>query len=398
MDSILEPKNVAEFARDIYILVNSLSPKALASALTTLFGGKMDVSPEDITSAKTGGPGFIKSRTAFGLMAFGKGAYAGHAFIILRGTKKTFPADMLTNMNLAVTRSTRGHLVHDGFYQAFLSMNDDLESFIAQFASHKTHTVHCIGHSLGGGLATLCAEYLESKTTLKPYLYTFGAPRVGMAPFATSLTNGLSNERMYRVYHRTDIVPCVPFWPFMHAPLGNDTVHDYFQPSAGSFPAFEMHEMAEYVKTIGKQGWSELRGKRNEQFDEAGIKRWVNNKAPVSFNVTNLEWLDKAINFVVSKCFEGLGMSIANGLSATFTLMDRLVYILGKGINLAQNISELVLGLIRKMMSMLGMKPVLEKADATYAFITRIFQQMSARVAVHCQKALDAVLVNGKGM
>ena len=184
----------------------------------------------------------------------------------------------------------------------------------------------------------------------------------------------------------------------MHAPLGNDTVHDYFQPSAGSFPAFEMHEMAEYVNTIGKQGWSELRGKRNEQFDEAGIKRWVNNKAPVSFNVTNLEWLDKAINFVVSKCFEGLGMSIANGLSATFTLMDRLVYILGKGINLAQNISELVLGLIRKMMSMLGMKPVLEKADATYAFITRIFQQMSARVAVHCQKALDAVLVNGKGM
>ena len=398
MDSILEPKNVAEFARDIYILVNSLSPKALASALTTLFGGKMDVSPEDITSAKTGGPGFIKSRTAFGLMAFGKGAYAGHAFIILRGTKKTFPADMLTNMNLAVTRSTRGHLVHDGFYQAFLSMNDDLESFIAQFASHKIHTVHCIGHSLGGGLATLCAEYLEANTTLKPYLYTFGAPRVGMAPFATSLTNGLSNERMYRVYHRTDIVPCVPFWPFMHAPLGNDTVHDYFQPSAGSFPAFEMHEMAEYVKTIGKQGWSELRGKRNEQFDEAGIKRWVNNKAPVSFNVTNLEWLDKAINFVVSKCLEGLGMSIANGLSATFTLMDRLVYILGKGINLAQNISELVLGLIRKMMSMLGMKPVLEKADATYAFITRIFQQMSARVAVHCQKALDAVLVNGKGM
>ena len=102
MDSILEPKNVAEFARDIYILVNSLSPKALASALTTLFGGKMDVSPEDITSAKTGGPGFIKSRTAFGLMAFGKGAYAGHAFIILRGTKKTFPADMLTNMNLSL--------------------------------------------------------------------------------------------------------------------------------------------------------------------------------------------------------------------------------------------------------------------------------------------------------
>ena len=398
MESILEARDAAKFADNIYTLVETQLPEELLAALNLFYGKKMDISLENITSAKTGGPGFIKSRTAFGLMAFGKGAYAGHAFIILRGTKKTFPADMLTNLNLAVTRSTRGHLVHDGFFQAFKSMQDQLQSFVADFASHKINTVHCIGHSLGGGLATLCAEYLEANTTLKPYLYTFGAPRVGMAPFASSLTNELSNERMYRVYHRTDIVPCVPFWPFMHAPLGNDTVHDYFQPSAGSFPAFEMHEMAEYVKTIGKQGWSELRGKRNEQFDEAGIKRWVNNKAPVSFNVTNLEWLDKAINFVVSKCLEGLGMSIANGLSATFTLMDRLVYILGKGINLAQNISELVLGLIRKMMSMLGMKPVLEKADATYAFITRIFQQMSARVAVHCQKALDAVLVNGKGM
>ncbi|MEQ3634234.1 MULTISPECIES: lipase family protein [Thalassolituus] len=399
MDSILEPKNVAEFASDIYILVDALSPKALSSALVTLFGGKMDISLENITSAKTGGPGFIKSTTAFGLMAFGKGAYEGHAFVILRGTKKTFPADWLTNFNLATSRSTRGQLVHDGFNQAFSSIVDQLEKFIKDFASRGITTVHCIGHSLGGGLATLCAEFLEAETRLKPYLYTFGAPRVGMAPFATSLTNSLSYERMYRIYHRTDIVPCVPFWPFVHAPLQEkEEVYDYFQPSPGSFPAIKMHDMKEYVKTIGKQGWSELRGKRDEHFGEQGINRWLNDKASVSFHVTNLEWLDKAISYVVGKCLKAIGMAMSNAFSATFTLMDRLAYILRKGINLATAISDLVLNLIRKMMSMLGMKPILEKADATHAFITRIFQQMSARVGAYCQRALDSVLVNGQGM
>ena len=397
----LSPVQSANLAKGVYTLVDAPSLEAgillMSAALKNII--EVGMSRENITSAKTGGPGFIKSTTAFGLMAFGKGAYEGHAFVILRGTKKTFPADWLTNFNIATSRSTRGQLVHDGFNQAFLSMRAQLKAFISDFAGRGIRTVHCIGHSLGGGLATLCAEFLEANTTLKPYLYTFGAPRVGMAPFATSLTNSLSYERMYRIYHRTDIVPCVPFWPFVHAPLQEkDEVYDYFQPSPGSFPAVEMHDMAEYLKTIDKQGWSELRGKRNEHFGEQGINRWLNDKASISFHVTNLEWLDKAISYVVGKCLKAMGMAMSNAFSATFTLMDRLAYILRKGINLATAISDLVLNLIRKMMSMLGMKPILEKADATHAFITRIFQQMSARVGAYCQRALDSVLVNGQGM
>ena len=111
MDSILEPRDAAKFADNVYILVETQLPEELLAALNLFYGTKMDISAENITSAKTGGPGFIKSTTAFGLMAFGKGAYEGHAFVILRGTKKTFPADWLTNFNLATSRSTLS-LIH----------------------------------------------------------------------------------------------------------------------------------------------------------------------------------------------------------------------------------------------------------------------------------------------
>jgi len=107
----------------------------------------------------------------------GKGAYKGHAFIILRGTK--FLGDWLTNLNVGTSRSAYGQSIHDGFPQAFQSMRSQISPFINSFSNNGTHSVHCIGHSLGGGMATICAEYVRASTSHKPYLYTFGAPALG---------------------------------------------------------------------------------------------------------------------------------------------------------------------------------------------------------------------------
>ncbi len=49
-------------------------------------------------------------------------------------------------------------------------------------------------------------------------------------------------------------------------------------------------------------------------------------------------------------------ISIQGAFVATFTIADKIAYILAKGINLAENISIWVEHLMRKLMQALGMK------------------------------------------
>src|SRR5690554_7654304 len=69
--------------------------------------------------------GFIQARTVFGIASFGVNAYAGHAFIVLRGTDLL--GDALTDLNAGVSNSSVGWHVHDGFNQTFQSLKPDLD-------------------------------------------------------------------------------------------------------------------------------------------------------------------------------------------------------------------------------------------------------------------------------
>ena len=381
-------------ARDVYQLVEAPRVEVALARIKSLYDTFIEFGQDSVVPVKTGGPGIIKSRTAFGLCGLGKGIYQGHAFIVLRGTK--YLADWLTNLNVGVSRSSYGQSVHDGFHQAFKSTRQKIKPFIASLSSHGVHSVHCIGHSVGGGMATMCAEYVKASTTHSPYLYTFGAPRVGLQSFADMLSSNIGPERIYRVYHQTDIVPCVPFWPFVHAPTYLCDSYDYFQPSPGVFPNAKWHDISLYVQTVGTQKWTALRKKRNVCKDSSSVLNWLNKEGPVNFNAANLEWLDKAINYVLYRCLGGVGNTVTSAFSSTFTLMDQLAYILKKGIDLSKDISGLVLSLIRKIMKILGMNSTIEKADATFAFIRSVFQKLAHRVSVYCQQVLDNVLVGGR--
>ena len=396
--STLFPQISARLARDVYLLTDAVSIDDGVAKLRATWDDliQFEATDKNVTLAKTGGPAFLKSRTAFGLCVLGKGGFKGHAFFVFRGTR--YLGDWLTNFNVGTTRSALGNQVHDGFHLAFNTMKGKLDSFIADLAKNGIEHVHCIGHSLGGGLASICAEYISANTSHSPYLYTFGAPRVGFAPFADALSRKLTPERMFRVYHRTDIVPCIPFWPFVHAPTLLSDKYDYFQPSPGAFPAGEWHDMKLYCKTVGKDGWKTLRGKKGESYSDTSIENWLKQTSPVSFTTTNIQWLDKAISWVVGKCLKGLGIAATFLVSSTMTIMDRIAYILKKGIDLSKTLSGWVMMLIRKIISMLGLRKVIEKADATKSFIEKVFQQLSQRVNTYCQKALDQVLVGGKAV
>src|SRR5690554_7051936 len=77
-----------------------------------MYSNVFDLSLDNIAHSRTGGPGFIKTETAFGLMAYGVGEFKKEAFIILRGTK--ILADLLTDFNaMWSSTSVQGYKIHE---------------------------------------------------------------------------------------------------------------------------------------------------------------------------------------------------------------------------------------------------------------------------------------------
>lgn len=390
--------SAAKLAKDIYDLVDkNKTAEKVVSELNQSYDGIFSVSSSSITHARTGGPGLVKCETSFGMMVYGNGEfYKNHAFIVLRGTK--ILGDLLTDLNALTSRSAAGHSVHDGFNKAFKTLRPQLDSFIAGFGQKNISTIHCVGHSLGGALATLCSEYLKQRTSKEVYLYTFGSPRVGLAQFSDLLTNSLNAERVFRVYHRTDIVPCVPPWPYAHVPSLLADMHDYFQPSPGKLPSAEWHSMVNYIDTIGGNSWSQLRGKWFEPFDDKATEAWLNHKSPIHFNITDLTRLDKAIWYVLRKCFKFLRISASffANVASDFSIYDTVAYVMHKALKTAEltakavsSIPWLIKALIRKICSLLG---IIESEKSDRSFIRTIFQWLSLRLKQYCREAIDSTL------
>lgn len=396
----IPPNLAADLAKDVYRLIEKgVTVDKAVEAISRRGAGIFKISLPDITQARTGGPGFIKCETAFGMMVYGTGDfYKSHAFIVLRGSR--ILGDWLTNANFVLTsRSAGGHSVHDGFYQAFKSFRAQVDSFIAGFGQQGITTVHCIGHSLGGALATLCSEYVKQYTTKEVYLYTFGSPRVGFGQFADMLTKNICAERIFRVYHRTDIVPCIPPWPYAHVPSFMAEMHDYFQPSPGKLPSPEWHDMDNYVETIGGNSWTQLRGKRFEPFNDRATEAWLNHKSPIHFNITDLTRLDKAIWYVLRNCFRFLRVSASLfvNTASDFSIYDTVAYVMHKAFKTAEltakvasSIPFLVKALIRKICSLLG---IVESDKTDRNFIRTLFQWLAVRLKQYCREAIDRSLM-----
>ncbi|TQV76388.1 lipase family protein [Aliikangiella marina] len=387
----LSPVFSSNLAKDVYQLTKTDSLEQAVSALKAKYGDILTVADKNMITGKTGGPGIIKSKTAFGFVMLGKGKYDKHAFILFRGTQ--YLGDWLTNFNIGTSRSYFAQPVHDGFNTSFKSMLPKVKEFVNGLGKDII-AVHCIGHSLGGALATICAEWIKSSTSRSPYLYSFGSPRVGFHGFADKCTKNLGAERIFRAYHKTDIVPCIPFWPFVHTP--NAGV-DYYLPSPGAVPAAKYHDMDEYIKSVKDKTWPQL-SKLKEPKNNASIERWLKKGGPVGFTMAALEWLNDALLYVLKKCLDVIKGTLCLALSSGLTLMDQLAYIFKKGIDISEKVSGWVVYLIRKIMSFLGLSKVVQAADMTTSFIRNIFHELSRRVGEFCQRTLDSVLVDGRGL
>ena len=108
-------------------------------------------------------------------------------------------------------------LVHQGFYQQFMSLKPQVENHIEKYIQHnQQNKIVFAGHSLGGALATISALYFSYRyPDLLISCITLGSPRVGDSLFVQ-----LFNQRIpqsYRYVNDNDPVPCLPTsWRFAH--------------------------------------------------------------------------------------------------------------------------------------------------------------------------------------
>jgi pimeloyl-ACP methyl ester carboxylesterase len=101
-----------------------------------------------------------------------------HAIVAMRGTREQLAkgADLITDARGALANFGGYGPVHKGFKRTFDSLGTSLQRDSALI--EKAHIVHCVGHSLGGAVATLVAAHYAARGKAVR-LYTFGSPRVG---------------------------------------------------------------------------------------------------------------------------------------------------------------------------------------------------------------------------
>lgn len=367
----------SSFASDVYIISKATSTKRVKDLLNDNYQGNITLLENSLFKGKTGGPAGIKISTGFGCVLLGNNVQTkGQAYIVFRGTKLL--ADWLSNFNIAPARSDAGYSVHDGFNTAFNSMKSQLNELVTVAKKQGATSFHCIGHSLGGALATLCANWLQKKGD-SSYLYTYGSPRVGLNNFATYLTKQMTTKRIYRVFHKTDIVPMIPTWPYIHIP---DSGTDYWLYSPGMLPGATYHDMDKYCISVRGKAWGTLAGNRQAHKSELNIQQWLMQKTRATFSMESLQWLQSAVGYIVNK------ITTVAGSYEKFTVMDHLAYVLAKGINLADKLSKWVKYFIKKVMEVLGLSPSENDTIFSKNYIRNLLSRLEKKVYQSVDSAL----------
>lgn len=83
--TVLIPPIAASLSSSVYALTKTETIEKALIELNMRFGDALSFTPEVMLKAKTGGPWFIKCRTAFGFTLIGSGKFKGHAFFYFVG-------------------------------------------------------------------------------------------------------------------------------------------------------------------------------------------------------------------------------------------------------------------------------------------------------------------------
>lgn len=317
-------------------------------------------------TGRSGGLVAFKSVTGFGYLAAGKGARQGEVLVATRGT--AIGVDWLTNLNIAMQRGPSGHLVHAGFNDVWKSFSSVLGEFMR---GRNPSVIHCVGHSLGGALATLNADHFSSARMGEVRLYTFGSPRVGSARFASHLSQRVGDGHIHRVFHRADPVPMIPIFPFAHVPTASPacplTGGDRGPISVGA------HSMAEsYIPGVGDAGWLALE-RASGSAGDLDARSWLDQVADgggviLPFGARALQMIGKALVWVLKQVRSLLLGTVGLALTAGMTVLDQLAWLLSRGAQLTLDMSRYVGTVIASIFRFMG-RAAITGASLTMQFI-----------------------------
>lgn len=287
--STLTPRIASELAEAVYqIRKPNIAGRYMfqtTSAVSDHFS--FDLSKGPVTGQSGGVAGWFHKTSGFAIVGHGRGRYQNDTVVAVRGSKHG--QDWLTNFHVGYAIGHNGGTVHSGFNRTFESMRPQFQQVLGnRFREAGRGTVHCVGHSLGGALATLTADWIHSHFRKPVKLYTFGAPRVGLQSAAQNTTGALTG--IYRCTHGADPVPKVPVWPFIHSPtnraeyrLDGDTG---IKPDAHSMSA---ESVPGYRNTANQQEWSALQT-ASEGFLSNTVRLKYENRHQARFSG---EWADR---------------------------------------------------------------------------------------------------------
>lgn len=388
----LNPAQAAEIAGGVYALREHSVVQATADGQTLGCEGLFDVGTAARFEGRSGALAW-KPLSGFGYIAEGVGRFAGDVLIATRGTQgKKWEADWISNYNIAMQLGPGGLPVHAGFNEVWKSFRSDIADFLSQ-RQRPPRLLHCVGHSLGGALATLTADHVSRQKQCAVALYTFGAPRVGDALFARSLTGRIDKDLFYRVYHPSDPVPMIPLFPFFHMPFGGAGIA--VENKLGGLINSDAHAMEDsYARAVGQSSWDTLRRGAAARADQAAqVKGWLEQSAQgsgsfVMGSARLLDMIGRALAWMAAQAGKlvvaGLSIAVVN----TFTTLDQLAWLLTQAAHLQQEMRAHLRILIGAILGFLGRK-VAQVGEVTAAFLRWLLTLLFTSLRNAAQRAAN---------
>ncbi|AQQ00006.1 MULTISPECIES: lipase family protein [Pseudoalteromonas] len=301
--------------------------------------------------------------------------------LAIRGTASLYDASTDCRANISVCDG--GHSVHAGFNTLFETLKSELAPLLSSLKSHAT--VHCVGHSLGGAVASLVADWAKRRFDVNVKLYTFGAPKVGLTNFALSTTNALEPKNIFRCVNGGDIVPMVPFWPFMQAPYNAPE----YKMDNNQIIAPWHHLMKYYTRNSQKQSWDSI----NKRVTFNPFKRVTLDIAHATQVQPSIYWMNRlseALMTVLRQAKLGALNALQSGTANGLGLYDKIAMILANNNFHTVDLTGPINGLLACMLAFAGYARTKIK-ELSAEFIKWVFEKTLQMVNRIAQKALSAV-------
>lgn len=320
----------------------------------------------------------LRDVSGFGAVFERKVLNSKELVIAFRGTQST--PDWMSNLNTGMETGPGGAIVHAGFNRLYGRLSDALHDAVSKA---QPDSVHFVGHSLGGALATLAMADFGLSSGGKPcHLYTFGAPRVGGFGLSSQLRTLLTPGTVRRVYAVSDPVPMIPLLPYQHFMPGATGVNMGY-----TYITAAAHDRINYRNQMPQNGWpaaTPLPVKSDPDY-------WLDMAEKSSgFSSFGYYALSMALSGIM-KFLNALGL----GISVGTTVLDRMIEAMNQAALLARKMGELTLRFVKAALKLVGraaMAATASLADLTQTFLRAVFEMLLRPVAAAARTAVSRIV------